>query len=76
MANIRLSKDVEAIAQRVSDQRGLGSTRVAIEAIVRTCWQHYLTGHGSMNPPSLPVQPLRVVPDQPFDAAAELDAVL
>ena len=43
MANIRLSKDVEAIAQRVSDQRGLGSTRVAIEAIVRTCWQHYLT---------------------------------
>ncbi|MBD2066212.1 hypothetical protein H6F93_01490 [Leptolyngbya sp. FACHB-671] len=44
MPSIRLSGDVEAIAQTVSEQRGLGSTRTAIEAIVRCYWQDYLGG--------------------------------
>lgn len=44
MPSIRLSEDVEAIAQTVSEQRGLGSTRTAIEAIVRCYWREYLGG--------------------------------
>ena len=74
MASIRIAKDVEDIAKRVSADRGLGSTRVAIEAIVRTCWQHYLTGNCSGSSFS-PVQSAQPALDKPFDAAAELDAV-
>ncbi|NET39000.1 MAG: hypothetical protein F6K19_44675 [Cyanothece sp. SIO1E1] len=39
---IRLSPDVEAIAKEVAQIRGLGTVRVAIEAIVRTQAKAYL----------------------------------
>lgn len=53
-ASIRLSDDVEAIAQKVSEQRGLGSTRTAIEAIVRCYWQDYLGGQRTSIEPAEP----------------------
>lgn len=57
MPSIRLSEDVEAIAQTVSEQRGLGSTRTAIEAIVRCYWQDYLGGkHSTAVSPSTNAQ--------------------
>ncbi|MBD2054587.1 hypothetical protein H6F88_00830 [Oculatella sp. FACHB-28] len=54
MPSIRLSGDVEAIAQTVSEQRGLGSTRTAIEAIVRCYWQDYLGGKRPSMEPAVP----------------------
>lgn len=54
MPSIRLSEDVEAIAQTVSEQRGLGSTRTAIEAIVRCYWQDYLGGKRFSIEPTAP----------------------
>jgi len=80
MASIRLSPDVEDIAEKICAARGLDSSRVAIEAIVRCHWQDYLNGRCSSDallPVStfrsteeLPIPPL----DEDFDAAAALDA--
>lgn len=82
---MRIAKDVEEIGLKVSQDRGLGSSRVAIEAIVRTCWQHYLSGNClnappqddalSPAPPLLPKTKNRIQGHPPIDAAAALDAV-
>lgn len=71
MASIRLSPDVEAAAQQLSEEMGLGSIRVAIEAVFRVKWQEYRSGYGGHQPqpPTLAEEPL-------VDAAAALDAVL
>lgn len=71
MASIRLSPDVEAIAQQISEEMGLGSLRTAIEAIVRTQYQNYRAGVGNRTPYPPPAPSLAEV-----DAIAALDSVL
>ncbi|MEM9903904.1 MAG: hypothetical protein AAF921_02630 [Cyanobacteria bacterium P01_D01_bin.44] len=75
MASIRLSEDVHQIAQHISQTRGLGSTRVAIEAVVRTCWQHYLSGNCTVvTTTPQGARPLTI--ESNIDAATALDSVL
>jgi len=50
MTQTRISDDVWELAQRVAEQRGLGSPRVAIEAIVRTYAEAYLQGWSVSQP--------------------------
>jgi len=72
MASIRLSPDVEAIAQKVADARGLGSGRAAIEAVFRCYWQQYLNGQCPANEAPQPTAP----PIEEMDAMAALDQFL
>jgi hypothetical protein len=44
MTQTRISPDVWKLAQQVAEQKGLGSPRVAIEAIVRTYAEAYMQG--------------------------------
>jgi sulfatase maturation enzyme AslB (radical SAM superfamily) len=77
MASIRLSDDVEAIAQQVSDQRGLGSTRTAIEAIVRCYWKEYLGGScPAAETALLPTNGVMPMDYREVDAAKALDDVI
>jgi len=71
MASIRLSPDVEAAAQQLSHEMGLGSVRVAIEAVFRVKWQEYRASCGCQSAPTPPMSP-----EPPVDAAAALDDVL
>jgi len=68
MASIRISPDVEAIAQKVADARGLGSSRAAIEAVFRCYWQQYLNGQ---SPATEAPQP-KAQPIEEMDAMAAL----
>jgi hypothetical protein len=80
MASIRLSDDIEAIAQAVSEARGLGSSRTAIEAIVRCYWQEYLNGRcptdGKPRPATSVSIPDPALDLDSIDAAAALDQFL
>jgi len=44
MASIRISPDVEAIAQKLAEDRGMGSGKAVIEAVFRLYWQQYRDG--------------------------------
>jgi hypothetical protein len=66
MTQTRISDDVWELAQRVAEQRGLGSPRVAIEAIVRTYAEAYMQGLSVSQPVGAI---LTAVPNQPKSAS-------
>ncbi len=72
--NIRLSPDVETIAQEICKRKGLGSIRQAIEAVVRVYGSSYLGGE--LPPCTKPAPYSAPIPvDAPIDgntAMAEL----
>jgi len=72
MASIRISPDVEAIAQKLAEDRGMGSGRAAIEAVFRCYWQQYRDGHFPTNEAPQPTAP----PIEEIDAMAALDQFL
>ncbi len=63
--NIRLSPDVESIAQEICKRKGLGSVRQAVEAVMRVYGDSYLGGelppctkptpHASLTPVASPI---------------------
>lgn len=78
MASIRLSPDVEQMAQQLSDEMGLGSLRTAVEAVFRTKWQDYRAGGCDCpkTPPSIASASLAPSTNEPLDALAALDSVI
>lgn len=67
---IRLAPDVEAIALDIAKRKGLGGARQAVEAVMRVCWQHYLSGDCTPAPASS--SPAASVPADGNAALAEL----
>ena len=63
MPQTRIAEDVWELAQEVSDRMGLNSPRLAIEAIVRVCANHYT--NNSLQPHHPPIS-------QPVLARAEV----
>ena len=73
MPQTRISDDVWALAEEVSDRMGLNSPRLAIEAIVRVYASHYTAGI-QIPKPSQPVQLKPVKPEPLQSVSTESDA--
>ena len=54
MPQTRIAEDVWELAQEVSDRMGLNSPRLAIEAIVRVCANHYTSNSLQPHHPPIP----------------------
>lgn len=74
MASIRLSPDVEALAQQVAQAKGLDGARAAVEAIVRCHWADYVGCSAQVSQVLPATLPTSAAPD--IDGFSALDSVL